>query len=69
MLLKPYKMCNSFYCATTNRVEQAYIPELGLSNKGKETMTAQEKKEQVREFTSYNLSLIVNSHFNRNHVV
>jgi elongator complex protein 2 len=29
------------------RVEQAYIPELGLSNKGKDTMTADEKKELV----------------------
>jgi elongator complex protein 2 len=30
----------------STRVEQAYIPELGLSNKGKDTMTVQERKEQ-----------------------
>lgn len=46
---RPHQLAADFFscCLFGFRVEQAYIPELGLSNKGKESMSHQEIKDQV----------------------
>ena len=36
------------YYFSFSRIEQAYIPELGLSNKAQEFMSKQEQTEQVK---------------------